>query len=148
MSVVDEAVDAARRGDLAALRGFVAVGASSLPVMVRALADVDEPDRERLAASGLADIAAAGEEGLSTLAGRLSTATAVQAVTGAEADRLRALLVVPPPPRGLTAATAARIDRMAGDLLDVTGVYAACTPDGPVWLAVTADGRQVAWIRP
>lgn len=147
---LDDAVAAARAGDLPRLQALVDWPLCGIAVMARAMPDVLEPDRATITAAGLAELDAAGSDldvvtdvlrpVISTLVG----ARSVRPATPAERDSTLARLRVGPAQPGLTPAQVDRIAGLRGRAALMTEVYVVQNPDGDLPVARAADtGRLV-----
>src|SRR5260370_36504543 len=122
----------------------------------RALAGVDEADRERVARSGFAeidlatksrDVPAEVQPFLAALAGKLAGRVSVRAATEQETSAALERLRIPDPPPGLSPATLEIVRRLQARAAQVTTVFVArAGRRRPFTLALSPDKERVVSI--
>lgn len=144
-------VDAARRGDPAALLHSVDWPASGVGAFVRALWQLDPADRSGLAARGLDNLLAEGSTvplPLGSLASLLTGTFRVRPATAAEEDLVRAALQPPGLPPEITGPRAAQIRDLADRTAGLGEVVILESGDGNlIGVATSPALRGVAVVR-
>jgi hypothetical protein len=146
------AVDAARAGDLDALRGLVDWPLSGAGQVGRSLPGVLERDRASVAASGLAELDAAAsdpaavEDILRPLAWRLTSAREIRPADAGSASAALAALRVPAPPPGLTGAQRGRLIELGERVAALRDVYLIVDDRGAEPVVVAADPDRLVLV--
>ena len=146
------AVTAAREDDLDRLRGLVDWPLTGVGQMAQSLAGVLERDRERVTASGLAELDAAAadpsmvEEILRPLARRLAGARDIGPAGEPARSAALAVLRVPPLPPGLNQAQRHRMVELGERAAAIREVYLIADGEGGQPVAVAADSYLLVLI--
>jgi hypothetical protein len=151
VSPVEQFVEAARAGDIAAMHALVDWRLFGIARMLRGLQLLAEPERQMLVLRGLEDMAeserspAPVEGRLRETALKLSVAGWPRRANAAEAAPVLARLHAPPVAPGLTAETAAQLAALRERSLDISELF-VCEGERSrdrIWLALSPDGRVV-----
>jgi hypothetical protein len=152
--VLQRILIAASRQDRDAVRGLIDWPLTGAPAMAKALYGVLEADRARVAATGLAELAASANRPELT-DGILNEiwpilAGALEARTASEPERADAIgaLQLPPPAPGLVEEQREQLDALRGRAAMMREVYVIVADAGVLPVALTAETRRLVLVLP
>jgi hypothetical protein len=152
--VLERILIAASRQDRDAVRGLIDWPLTGAPAMARALYGVLEADRARVAATGLAELAASAarpelsDEILSDIWPILAGAREARLASEPERADTIGALQLPPPPPGLAEEQRVQLEALRGRAARMSEAYVIVADAGTLPVAITAETRRLVLVLP
>jgi hypothetical protein len=153
-TVLQRVLVAASQQNRDAVRGLVDWSLTGAPAMARALHGVLEADRARVAAAGLAELAASasrpelGDEILADVWPVLAGAREVRYASESERADAIGALQLPPAPPGLLEEQRAQLEALRGRAARIAEVYVIVADAGVLPVAIAADTGRLVFVLP